>query len=96
MPVLVSAGWGHAQSAAAAAGGALLGPFRLHVHSAGGRRTAVPQRGPPPRTRQLHFALVHYVQGPGLHWGSEDLHHNHHKSRSSMLLNQLFTKMLRF
>lgn len=58
--LVVFAGWGVSQRPAAAARGALLGPFRLHVHSAGrGRRPAEPQPRSPPRTCQLHPPLVH-------------------------------------
>lgn len=58
--MLVCAGWRVPQCAAAAARGALLGTFRLHVHPAGGgRRSAEPQPRTPTRTCQLHSALVH-------------------------------------
>lgn len=62
MFILVSVGWGVPQRAAAAAWGALPGPFWLHVHSAGGgggEQPTQPQPWPPTRTRQLHSALVH-------------------------------------
>lgn len=58
----MSAGRGVAQRAAAAAGGALPGSLRLHVHPAGGgggRQRAQRQPPPPARTRQLLPSLVH-------------------------------------